>query len=70
MTVRGNPLSRSLLGAKRTWIDALQMSAFDPKRTSREIVMTLLTQSGSGDCREPFRNRYRILRTHATALRD
>jgi putative tryptophan/tyrosine transport system substrate-binding protein len=27
-------LLRSLLGAKRTWVDALHMSAFDPKRTS------------------------------------
>jgi hypothetical protein len=24
---------RSLLGVKRTWVGALQMSAFDPKRT-------------------------------------
>ena len=29
-----NPLSRSLLRVKRTWPFALQMSAFDPKRTS------------------------------------
>jgi hypothetical protein len=29
----GNALSRSLLGVKRTWVDALHMSAFDPKRT-------------------------------------
>ena len=28
------PLLRSLLGVKRTWVGALQMSAFDPKRTS------------------------------------
>ena len=28
----GNPLSRSLLGVKRTWLGALHMSAFDPKR--------------------------------------
>src|SRR5215813_4454554 len=28
------PLSRSLLGAKQTWVGALHMSAFDPKRTS------------------------------------
>jgi hypothetical protein len=33
MTVCGNPLSRSLLGVKRTCRFALQMSAFDPKRT-------------------------------------
>jgi hypothetical protein len=26
-------LSRSLLGVKRTWVAALDMSAFDPKRT-------------------------------------
>ena len=33
MTVCGNPLSRSLLGAKRTCPFALHMSANDPKRT-------------------------------------
>ena len=33
MTVCGSPLSRSLLGVKRTWAGAVQMSAFDPKRT-------------------------------------
>ena len=33
MTVCGNPLSRSLLGVKRTSLVAAQMSAFDPKRT-------------------------------------
>jgi len=33
MTVCGNPLSRSLLGVKRTCRFALHMSAFDPKRT-------------------------------------
>jgi ABC-type uncharacterized transport system substrate-binding protein len=35
MTVCGNPLSRSLLGAKRTCPFALHMSANDPKRTSK-----------------------------------
>jgi hypothetical protein len=34
MILCGNPLSRSLLGVKRTWPIAVQMSAFDPKRTS------------------------------------
>jgi hypothetical protein len=34
MTLCGNPLSRSLLGVKRTSPFAVQMSAFDPKRTS------------------------------------
>src|SRR5262249_20527442 len=33
MTIRGNSLSRSLLGVKRTCRCALHMSAFDPKRT-------------------------------------
>jgi hypothetical protein len=33
MTLCGNPLSRSLLGVKRTWPVALHMSAFDPSRT-------------------------------------
>jgi hypothetical protein len=33
MTACGNPLLRSLLGAKRTCLFALHMSANDPKRT-------------------------------------
>src|SRR5215471_242024 len=33
MTVCGSPLSWSLLGVKQTWVGALHMSAFDPKRT-------------------------------------
>src|SRR5262249_8656910 len=33
MTVCGSPLSRSLLGVKRTCLCALHMSAYDPKRT-------------------------------------
>ena len=33
MTVCGNPLLRSLLGAKRTSLFAAQMSAYDLKRT-------------------------------------
>ena len=33
ITFCGNPLSRSLLGVKRTWLCAPHMSAFDPKRT-------------------------------------
>src|SRR5262249_26301215 len=33
MTGCGSPLSRSLLGVKRTWAGAVQMSAYDPKRT-------------------------------------
>jgi len=33
MTVCGNPLLRSLLGAKRTCLIALHMSAYDPKQT-------------------------------------
>src|SRR5262245_13329034 len=34
MSFAGSPLSRSLLGVKRTWAGAVRMSAFDPKRTS------------------------------------
>src|SRR5262245_35839984 len=41
MTVCGCPLSRSLLGVKRTWLFATHMSAYDPKRTS---VTPLLLQ--------------------------
>jgi ABC-type uncharacterized transport system substrate-binding protein len=37
MTLCGNPLLRSLLGVKRTWVGALHMSASDPKRTSRGL---------------------------------
>src|SRR5262245_49118911 len=33
MTVCRSPLSRSLMGVKRTWRCAPHMSAFDPKRT-------------------------------------
>src|SRR4029450_5457965 len=35
MTLCGNPLSRSLLGVKRTSLFAAHMSAFDPKRAWR-----------------------------------
>jgi hypothetical protein len=40
----GISLSRSLLGAKRTWLVAAHMSAFDPKRTftMRHVSSTLL----------------------------
>ena len=34
MTIWACLLLRSLLGVKRTWVGALHMSAFDPKRTS------------------------------------
>jgi hypothetical protein len=43
MTVCGNPLSRSLLGVKRTLSIALHMSAYDPKRTSPLYVVYDLT---------------------------
>jgi hypothetical protein len=33
MTKRKYPLLQSQLGVKRTWAFALQMSAYDPKRT-------------------------------------
>jgi hypothetical protein len=36
----GNPLSRSLSGVKRTWVGALHMSAFDPKRTLAVLTTT------------------------------
>ena len=39
MTVCGNSLLRSLLGAKRTCLFALHMSAFDPKRTSNAKIL-------------------------------
>src|SRR5215813_13360580 len=37
MTFCESPLSRSLLGVKRTWLVAAHMSAFDPKRTSQAV---------------------------------
>jgi len=37
LTVRGNPLLRSLLGVKRTRVFAARMSAFDPKRTWTDL---------------------------------
>ena len=40
MTFCGDPLSRSLLRVKRTWAVALQMSAFDPKRTLAVFMAT------------------------------
>jgi len=38
MAFSGGPLLRSLLGAKRTWVVAAPMSAFDPKRTLGSIT--------------------------------
>ena len=35
------PISRSLLGVKRTSLVALHMSAFDPKRTSHSSIVIL-----------------------------
>ena len=32
-----SPLLRSLLGVKRTWVGALHMAAYDPKRTWDEV---------------------------------
>src|SRR5262245_65712589 len=45
MTLCGNPLLRSLLGAKRTCRFALHMSAYDPKRTSAEPQRRQVTTS-------------------------
>ena len=42
MTICGNSLSRSLSGVKRTWLFALHMSAFDPKRTLQPIRRSLV----------------------------
>jgi hypothetical protein len=38
MTLRGNPLSRSLSGVKRTWRVAAHMSASDPKRVNGQLL--------------------------------
>src|SRR5262245_12597111 len=42
MRVCGSPLSRSLLGVKRTWPSAPHMSAFDPKRGHRPLSVLFL----------------------------
>jgi hypothetical protein len=47
MTVCGNPLLRSLLRVKRTWLFATHMSAFDPKRTY--VATSLLYHYGCTD---------------------
>jgi hypothetical protein len=50
MTVCGNPLSRSLLGIKRTSLFAAQMSAYDPKRTlATEVAIALHRNMMHGD---------------------
>ena len=49
ITIAACLLSRSLLGVKRTWVSALQMSAYDPKRTwpaSRPTASRLLPKVG------------------------
>jgi pimeloyl-ACP methyl ester carboxylesterase len=38
MALCGNSLSRSLMGVKRTWVGALHMSAYDPKRTRLVVI--------------------------------
>jgi hypothetical protein len=38
MTLCGNPLLRSLLGVKWTWLVAAHMSAFDPKRILPSLI--------------------------------
>jgi hypothetical protein len=42
----------SAFGGKADMPFALHMSAFDPKRTSREIVMTLITGIDSQNSRD------------------
>src|SRR5262245_19339830 len=57
MTVCGSPLSRSLLGVKRTCFCTLHMSAYDPKRTStatsklpaQASIMSFLEPRGRGN---------------------
>jgi hypothetical protein len=67
------PLSRSLLGVKRTCPIAVQMSAFDPKRTS-ERQRTICTALGGtiaavcSRCRS--RRNLRIRHGHGRTTRD
>jgi hypothetical protein len=53
MAACGNPLSRSLLGVKQTCRFALQMSAYDPKRTFQS--MPLITDAMRGAKKPPSR---------------
>src|SRR5262245_4789657 len=53
MTVYRSPLSRSLLGVKRTWLVAAHMSAFDPKRTWVGVLQCRLT-TAKADIAKPF----------------
>src|SRR5262245_48107108 len=58
MTVCRCPLSRSLSGLKRTWVGALHMSAFDPKRTSvapSSVLVLTVTMSRSEPLGEDMR---------------
>jgi len=48
MAFCGISLSRSLLGVKRTWLVAPQMSAYDPKRTSLDPFLNT-----RGSCYDP-----------------
>src|SRR5262245_41848372 len=61
MTVCGSPLSRSLLGVKRTCLCALHMSANDPKRTYRFGIYSLIhTLRESSNKRSAFAIRQRV----------
>src|SRR5262245_47267594 len=57
MTGCGCLLSRSLLGVKRTWAGAVQMSAFDPKRTSFGFLRSML-DFGPTRCWHPLGQKF------------
>src|SRR5262245_62177399 len=55
MTFTGRPVSRSLLGVKRTWAGAVQMSAVDPKRTF-VALFSVVGRLDNMACSEPRGN--------------
>ena len=55
ITIAACPLLRSLLGVKRTWPIAVQMSAYDPKRTSmRDAFQQMLLRETDMDLELTF----------------
>src|SRR5262249_26572149 len=63
----GSPLSRSLLGAKRTSSAALHMSAYDPKRTWRLSLKG--SQLNVYDALLGFGEQHEATRLHSTDWR-
>jgi len=60
MAVCGSPLSRSLLGAKRTSHFAAHMSAYDPKRTSVSKGLEREAPPKRGDVEKIYLRTFRL----------